>query len=211
MLTLLKQDIEEYAREKTSPEGALLAELARETMETMPVPEMLTGQLEGRFLKLMVQVAGARRVLEIGMYTGYSALSMAEGLPADGELVTLDIDPTAVEFARKYFARSEHGKKITVKEGPALESLAMLSGSFDLVFIDADKTNYSNYYEAVLPMVPSGGVILVDNVLYSGEVVNPRSENAVAIDAFNQKVRSDDRVEAVLLTIRDGVFFIRKK
>jgi len=211
MLTLLEQSIEEYARSKTSPDGELLSRLARETVETMPIPEMLTGQLEGRFLKLMVQVTGARRVLEIGMYTGYSALSMAEGLPEGGEIITMDIDPNAIAFARRFFAESEHGKKITVMEGPGMESVKKLTGVFDLVFIDADKVNYSNYYEAVLPMVRPGGVILIDNVLYSGEVVNPRSENARAIDALNTRVACDDRVEGALLTIRDGVFFIRKK
>jgi len=211
MLTLVGPDIEEYARSKTSPDGELLSEQAAETVESMPIPEMLTGQLEGRFLKLMVQATGARRVLEIGMYTGYSALSMAEGLPAGGELITCEIDPAAIAFARRYFERSVHGKKITIKEGPALESIKNLDGQFDLVFIDADKVNYSNYYDAVMPKLRSGGIILADNVLYSGEVVDPRSDNAKAIAQFNDRVRDDDRVEQVLLTIRDGVFFIRKR
>lgn len=211
MLTLLKPNIENYACSKSSPAGLLLQELAQQTCLTMPVPEMLTGQLEGRFLKLMVQVLGAKRVLEIGMYTGYSALSMAEGLPDDGELVTCEIDRKTIEFAGSYFARSKHGKKIVIKEGPALETLKNLKGPFDLVFIDADKVNYSNYYQAVLPMVRAGGVILVDNVLYGGEVLEPISENSKAIAAFNQQVVDDQRVECVLLTIRDGVYFIRKK
>src|SRR4029450_8904779 len=177
MLTLVGPDIEEYARSKTSPDGPVLSELAAQTVETMPIPEMLTGQLEGRFLTLMVQATGGTRVLEIGMYTGYSALSMAEGLPDGGQLITCEIDPAAIAFARRYFERSAHGKKITIKEGPALETVAKLDGLFDLVFIDADKVNYSNYYDAVIPKLRPGGVILADNVLYGGEVVDPRSAN----------------------------------
>lgn len=211
MLTLLKPELEEYAFTKTSTDGALLQELTAETYEKMDIPQMLTGRLEGRFLKLMVQVSSAKRVLEIGMFTGYSALSMAEGLPADGELITCDTNPKAIEFAKRYFARSEHGKKIKVLEGRALESIAKLEGQFDLVFIDADKGNYTNYYEAVLPLMKSGGVILVDNVLYSGEVIEPKSNESKAIASFNEHVTKDHRVEAVLLTIRDGVYFIRKK
>jgi len=211
MLTLLKPELEEYAFTKTSTDGTLLQELTAETYEKMEIPQMLCGRLEGRFLKLMVQISSAKRVLEIGMFTGYSALSMAEGLPADGELITCDINPQAIEFAKRYFARSEHGKKIKVMEGAALDSIAKLSGQFDLAFIDADKGNYTNYYEAIMPLMKSGGVILVDNVLYSGEVVEPKSSEGKAIASFNEHVTKDNRVEAVLLTIRDGVYLIRKK
>lgn len=211
MLALLKPELEEYAYSKTSTDGQLLQELTKETYEKMELPQMLTGRLEGRFLKLMVQITSAKRVLELGTFTGYSALSMAEGLPADGEVITCDINPKAIEVAKRYFARSEHGKKITIIEGPALESIAKLKGIFDLVFIDADKENYTNYYEAVLPLMKSGGVILVDNVLYSGEVVDPQSSNGKAIAEMNDHVSKDARVEAVFLTIRDGVYFIRKK
>ncbi len=211
MLTLLKPELEEYAFSKTSTDGPLLQELTAETYEKMEIPQMLTGRLEGRFLKLMVQVSSAKRVLEIGTFTGYSALSMAEGLPADGEVITCDINPKAIEFAKGYFARSEHGKKIKIMEGPALDSIAKLNGQFDLAFIDADKGNYTNYYEAVMPLMKSGGIILVDNVLWSGEVVDPKSSDATAIAALNDHVAKDQRVEAVFLAIRDGVYFIRKK
>lgn len=211
MLTLMKPEIEQYARQKTACHGDLLEKLAEETIKSMPMPEMLTGPLEGRFLKQMVMVTGARRILEVGMYTGYSALSMAEGLPEGGELITLEIDDKAIAFASRYFESSPHGKKIKVMKGPALDSLEQLTGEFDLVFIDADKVNYSNYYEAILPKLKKGGVILVDNVLYSGEVLDPQSENAKAIHAFNELVSKDDRVEKVLLTIRDGVYFLVKK
>lgn len=211
MLTLTKPGIEEYATSKTQQTDALLQELHEATNAEMEYPQMLTGPIEGSFLRLMVQVTNAKSVLEIGMFTGYSALSMAEGLPSDGTLVTLEINPKSIEFAKKYFARSEHGKKITVKEGPALESLHALSGPFDLVFIDADKGNYKNYYEAVLPKLKSGGIILIDNVLWSGAVLDPKTEDDKAIVDLNNHVANDKRVDKVLLTIRDGVYFIRKK
>ncbi|HEY9786982.1 MAG TPA: class I SAM-dependent methyltransferase [Candidatus Obscuribacterales bacterium] len=211
MLTLLKPEIEEYARKKSDSHPALLEDLTRETHSQMAIPEMLCGPLEGQFLKMMVMTSGAKNVLEIGMFTGYSALSMAEGLPEDGKLITLEIDQKAIDMAKKYFAESPHGKKIEIRKGPALETLKELSGPFDFVFIDADKQNYSNYYRAVMPKLKNGGIIMVDNVLYSGEVVRPGSDNARAIDDFNNLVSSDKRVDKVLLTIRDGVFFIRKK
>lgn len=211
MLTMTKPEIDQYASAKSEATSDLLNELERETVETMPLSIMLTGPLEGRFLKLMVEIIGAKRVLEIGMYTGYSALSMAEGLRSDGELITCEIDPKAIAFAKKYFQRSEHGKKIVIKEGPALESIKQLKGDFDLVFIDADKVNYSNYYETVLPIVRSGGLILVDNVLYGGEVLDPREENPRAIAAFNDRVAADQRVTCVMLPVRDGISVIRKR
>ncbi|CAN5418722.1 class I SAM-dependent methyltransferase [soil metagenome] len=211
MLTLTRPGIEEYAESKTQPTNELLAELHKETHEEMDYPQMLTGPIEGSFLRLMVQTSGAKSILEIGMFTGYSALSMAEGLPADGKLTTLEINPKCIQFAKKYFERSEHGKKITVKEGPALNSLEALEGPFDFVFIDADKGNYQNYYEAVLPKLKSGGIILIDNVLWSGAVLDPKTEDDKAIDDLNKHVAQDKRVDKVLLTIRDGVFFIRKK
>ncbi|HEY9733768.1 MAG TPA: O-methyltransferase [Drouetiella sp.] len=211
MLTLTSPGIEEYAESKTQRTNALLDELHKATYKEMEYPQMLTGPIEGSFLRLMVQITGAKSILEIGMFTGYSALSMAEGLPADGKLTTLELNPRCIEFANKYFERSEHGKKITVKEGPALDSLKLLEGPFDLVFIDADKGNYKNYYEAVLPKLKSGGVILIDNVLWGGAVLDPKTEDDKAIDALNTHVSSDKRVDKVLLTIRDGVFLIRKK
>lgn len=211
MLTLTRPGIEEYAESKTQPTNALLTELHKATHEEMDYPQMLTGPIEGSFLRLMVQITGAKSILEIGMFTGYSALSMAEGLPADGTVTTLEINPKCIQFAKKYFDKSEHGKKITVKEGPALESLAALNGPFDFVFIDADKGNYKNYYEAVLPKLKSGGIILIDNVLWSGAVLDPKTEDDRAIDDLNKHVAKDDRVDKVLLTIRDGVYFIRKK
>ncbi|CAI2717634.1 O-methyltransferase [Nitrospina watsonii] len=203
--------IERYAFNYTEDEGPLLTQLKQETHEKLELPVMLTGRLEGRLLKLLVQLLQAKRVLEIGTFSGYSALSMAEGLPDDGELFTCDIDPPAIEMAKKYFHRSEHGKKITLLEGEALKSIEKVEAPLDMVFIDADKANYLNYYEAVLPKVRSGGLIVVDNVLWSGRVLDPQDESDHAIHNFNRSVHADDRVEGVLLTVRDGVFCLRKK
>ena len=211
MLTLTKPGIEEYALEKTSDHNQLLAELMQDTRENMHLPQMLTGPVEGRLLNLIVKISNTRRILEIGTFTGYSALSMVEALPDDGELITLDLDPKCIEMAKSYFARSPHGQKIKLIEGPALDSIKKLEGQFDLCFIDADKTNYLNYYEAVMPMLKSGGIFLVDNVLWNGAVLDPVERSDKAIDQFNQHVAKDDRVEKVLLTVRDGVYFIRKK
>ena len=211
MLTLVDRKIEDYAVAKTEATSELLHELIKETYDKTDLPQMLTGPIEGRFLKMMVQVTGARRILEVGTFTGYSALNLAEGLPSDGELTTLELDPQVIAIAKRYFDRSEHGKKIKIIEGPALESIAKLTGTFDLAFIDADKENYLNYYEAILPRLKSGGVILIDNVLWSGRVLNPTDETDAAIVSLNERVCADDRVNKVLLPIRDGIFFVRKK
>lgn len=211
MITLAPEGIHEYAVSKSEPTQALLDELMSETKQKMSLWQMVCGPLEGRFLKIMVLLTQATRVLEIGTFTGYSALSMAEALPENGRLTTLDIDPEAVAFAKKYFERSEHGRKISVVQGPALESLKSLSGPFDMAFIDADKVNYPNYYEAVLPKIKQGGIIIIDNVLWGGAVLNPQTADDRAITELNDIIAKDDRVDRVLLTIRDGVFLVRKR
>ncbi len=209
-MDFINEDIEDYAHEHSAGEGELLAQLEKETYETLEIPQMTTGRIEGRFLNMLAKLIGARRILEIGTFGGYASLSMAEALPEDGELITCDVDPVAIQFAKRFFAKSEHGKKITLMEGPALESLQTLSGPLDMAFIDADKENYDNYYEAILPMIRPGGLIVVDNVLWSGRVLNPVDASDKAIHQFNEKVKADARVEAVLLTVRDGIFCIRK-
>ncbi len=211
MLALVSPEIDKYAISKSEKTSDLLNELVEVTYKETELPIMLTGPLEGRFLKMMVMVSNAKRVLEIGMFTGYSALSMAEGLPDDGELITCDLDPRTIKIARQFFQKSPHGKKITIKEGPALDTLKTLQGSFDLAFIDADKTNYGNYYEAVLKLLKPGGLMLIDNVLYSGKVLNPKCENSTAIAELNDRIEKDERVDRVLLPIRDGVFIVRKR
>ena len=209
-MDFIKEEIETYAYEHTQHEGKLLQKLEAETYEKLEIPQMLTGRLEGRFLRLIAELIGARRIIEVGTFGGYSAISMAEALPDDGELFTCDIDPVAIAFARRFFAESEHGKKITLLEGPALESIKTLSGTFDMAFIDADKENYLNYYNAILPVIRTNGVILVDNVLWSGRVLDPKDDSDKTIHRFNETVIKDDRVEPVMMTIRDGVYCIRK-
>jgi caffeoyl-CoA O-methyltransferase len=205
MIPIVTESIDAYAVAHSSAEDALLAELAVETRAAMQMPQMMVGHAEGLFLKLMVRLAHARRVLEIGTFTGYSSLSIAAGLPADGRVVTCDVDPDATAIARRYWARSEHGAKITLELRPALETLATLTGPFDLVFIDADKVNYQRYWDACVPLVRSGGVLLADNVLWSGNVLAPQTPDDHAIVAFNRHVAQDDRVEQVMLTVRDGI------
>lgn len=210
-MDFIDEKIEAYAHGHTEAENELLRRLENETYESLEIPQMLTGRIEGRLLKLLVRLTGARRVLEIGTFSGYSALSMAEALPDNGSLITCDLDPACIRVARRYFSESQHGDKITLIEGPALETLRSLTGPFDMVFIDADKENYLNYYEAVLPLLRDGGLVVVDNVLWSGRVLDPRDETDKAIHRFNEAVMADGRVEPVMLTVRDGVYLIRKK
>ncbi len=190
--------VEQFARDHTEPETDLYVRLREETYRVMKWPEMQVDAIEGRFLKMLVRLTRARTVLELGMFTGYSALMMAEALPDDGRLITCEIDPKAEAIARHYFAESPHGHKITIRMGPALD-------------IDADKANYSNYYEVCLPLLKPGGLIVGDNVLWSGKVVDPKDADAHAIVAFDRLVQSDSRVENVCLTVRDGMMLAWKR
>jgi caffeoyl-CoA O-methyltransferase len=211
VLTMVDEAVENFAHDHTKPESELFGRLRDETYAKMDVPQMQVGRIEGRFLKMLVRLTGARRILEIGMFTGYSALMMAEGLPDDGHIITCDVNPKAEEVARRYFAESPHGQKIEVRMGPALATIATLAGPLDMVFIDADKGNYSNYYEACLPLLKPGGLIVADNVLWSGEVLDPKTDDARAIVAFDNLVQADPRVENVCLTVRDGIMLAWKK
>jgi len=209
-MNFIDENIEEYAFDHTSYEGDLLRQLEEETYKNLEIPQMTTGRIEARLLKLLARLVGAKRILEIGTFAGYSALSMAEALPEEGELVTCEMDPEAIIFAKKYFDLSSHGKKIKLMEGPALESLKKISGPFDMAFIDADKENYNNYYEAILPLIRSGGLMAIDNVLWSGRVLDPQDKSDKAIHQLNERVIQDARVESVLLTVRDGLNCIVK-
>lgn len=211
MKPLVAEKLERYAEAHTEPVDPLLEELREETYRSMTDPNMQVGRVEGTFLKLLVRLCGARRALEIGMFTGYSGLMIAAGLPEDGTLVTCEVDPRAEAIARRYFERSPHGRKITIRMGPALETIGTLPPPIDFVFLDADKTNYSNYYDAVLPRMPPGGLLVADNTLWSGKVLRPKEENGRAIAAFNARVFRDPRVEKVLLTVRDGMMLVRKR
>ena len=203
--------VEQFARDHTEPETDLYVRLREETYRVMKWPEMQVDAIEGRFLKMLVRLTRARTVLELGMFTGYSALMMAEALPDDGCLITCEIDPKAEAIARGYFAESPHGHKITIRMGPALDTIKTLTGPLDLIFIDADKANYSNYYEACLPLLKPGGLIVGDNVLWSGKVVDPKDADDHAIVAFDRLVQSDSRVENVCLTVRDGMMLAWKR
>ncbi len=214
MKTLVSADIEAYAQAHSMPESDLCRALREETQRRMESPQMIVGPLEGAFLKMMAQLVGARRVLEIGMLTGYSAFCFAEALPADGTVITCEVDEEPAALARQYFARSPIGKKIEIRMGPALDTMRELTGPFDLIFIDADKINYVNYYRRALDLLSPTGVILIDNVLWGGDVLKqppPDEKTAAAIQELNRVVTADPRVSAVLVTIRDGVLVVRLK
>ncbi len=210
-MPIIDAAIDRYAHDRTRVEPALLAELAADTRAQKSDAGMLTGKVEGRLLTMLARMIGAKRVLELGTFTGYSALSLAEGLPDDGTVISCDIDPQAKEFASRYIARSQHARKISILIGPALATLETLPGPFDLVFIDADKENYARYYEAVVPKVRGGGLIVVDNALWSGKILDPKDDSSRAIDTLNRMIERDARVENVLLTVRDGVHLARKR
>lgn len=213
MKHLISPDIEAYAAAHSIPESALCRSLREDTQRKMKYPEMLVGPLEGAFLKMMVQLVQAKDVLEIGMFTGYSALCFAEALPADGSVTTCDVDEESASLARQYFGRSPYGAKISIHMRPALQTMNSLAGPFDLIFIDADKTNYVNYYCRALELISPEGIILVDNVLWDGNVLRhpPPDEQTAAIQELNRMVAGDQRVSAMLMTIRDGVLVIRPK
>jgi caffeoyl-CoA O-methyltransferase len=213
MKPLLAPDIEAYAQVHSQPESPVRRALREETERTREDAVMVVGPLEGAFLQMVTQLVGARRVLEIGTFTGYSALCFAEAMPEDGTVITCDVDEEAAAVARRYFAQSPVGRKIDVRLGPALETLHRLSGPFDVIFIDADKVNYPNYYRQALNLLSPHGVILIDNVLWSGEVLKqpPPDERTAAIQELNRAVAGDPRVTAVLVTIRDGVLVVRRK
>ena len=211
MTSFIDEKIEQFARDHTTPESDLLARLRDETRRTMESPQMQVDRIEGEFLKMLVRLTGARLILEIGTFTGYSGLVMAEALPQDGRLITCEVDPKAEAIARRYFAESPHGSKIELRMGPALQTIQNLKGPFDLVFIDADKPNYSKYYEASMALLKAGGLIIADNVLWSGKVIDPKDETDHAIVAFDALVQADARVDNVCLTVRDGMMLAWKR
>lgn len=202
--------LDDYCIDTTQAEPDLLIELVEKTYSDMGYPNKLSGKTIGRTLKLLAKIAQPKRVLEIGMFTGYSALSIAEGMPSDGRLICCETNPRAIEFAQSFFDRSEHGKKIQVIFGPALETIKTLEGEFDFVFIDADKRNYLNYYEAVLPLVRSGGLIIIDNSLWQGRVLDPKENSDIAVNQVNRLIAQDVRVENVHLNVRDGLNIVVK-
>lgn len=207
---LVNEAIEDYAFLSTAPEPELLRELIDATNKNMGWPQKLSGRLVGRTLKMLAVLAQPKVALEIGMFTGYSALSIAEGMPDDGRLICCETNPRAIEFAQGFFDRSEHGHKIEVVFGRALETLEQLDLTLDFSFIDADKRNYLEYYERVKAMTRPGGLIVLDNVLWSGKVLQPESEIDDTLVELNRRIAADKEVENVFLTVRDGINVVRK-
>ena len=206
MSFIVEPRVEEYAEAHTSPDGELFERLAAETHEKTTAPQMMVGRIEGRFLGTLVRSLRARRVLELGTFTGYSSISMALALPPGGRVITCDVNEETTAIARRYAEEAGVADRIDYKLGPALETIAGLDGPFDLVFIDADKPNYANYFEATVPLLAEGGLMIVDNTLWSGKVVDDDDdENTRAIRELNDRVLADERVENVLLSVRDGM------
>ena len=211
---IVPEAVEAYAAAHTTAPPPFLQALADETRATLSSPQMLTGEVEGRFLEFLVFLAQPQVVLEVGTYSGYSALSMAAALPAGGRLITCELDPERAAFAGRHIADAGFGDRIEIRQGPALDTIASLDGPFDLVFIDADKPSYRDYYEATLPKLSPRGLIVVDNVLWSGRVAQPPSdddeESTRLMRAFNDHVYADERVVSVMLSVRDGVTLVRR-
>ncbi|TVR39975.1 MAG: O-methyltransferase [Cryomorphaceae bacterium] len=214
-MDFLPPEIEQYALNHTSHEPEYLNELNRQTHLRLLQPRMLSGHMQGRILSMLSHMIGPRRILEIGTYSGYSALCMAEGMAPDGELHTIDINEELAPIVNEYIAKAGMQGRIHPHFGDALQIIPSLDGAFDLVFIDADKTNYSAYYDLVIDRIPSGGFLIADNVLWSGKVLDPEESandpDTSALIAFNKKISTDPRIEHVLMPVRDGLMVIRKK
>jgi len=208
-VNLVEPKVDAYAEAHTTPSGELFERLAAETREKTEWPQMMVGEVEGRFLEFLVRLGGARRVLELGTFTGYSSLSMARGLPEGGRAITCDVNPDTTAIAQRYAEEAGLADRIDFRLGPGVETIGRLEGPFDLVFIDADKPNYRNYYEAVLPKLADDGLIVADNALRDGRVLDEDADEPM--QKFNDFVRNDPRVECVLLTVRDGMLLVRKR
>ena len=209
MCPIFSEALDAYLDAHATPLDPLLQENYEATYASLASPQMIAGPVLGRLLRFLVSMAAPRLVLEIGTFTGYSALAMAGGLPPDGRIVTCEVSPERAAFAQGYFDRSPWGDRIDVRVGAALDAVNGLDGPFDFVFIDADKEGYTDYYEAVVPKLSPRGVIAVDNTLSSGDVVDPVDERDRVMADFNDHVQADERTENVLLSVRDGVTLIR--
>jgi caffeoyl-CoA O-methyltransferase len=209
MTPLFTDTLDAYVDAHATPLEPLLQENYEATYASLSTPQMIAGPVLGRLLRFLVAMAAPRLVVEIGTFSGYSAMAMAGGLPPEGRIVTCELSPERAEFAQGYFDRSPWGDRIDLRVGPALDTVNALDGPFDFVFIDADKDGYPGYYEAVVPKLSLRGVIAVDNTLQGGDVADPADERGRAMAAFNAHVQADERTENVLLSVRDGVTLIR--
>lgn len=213
-MNFLPEEIEHYLTQHSEDEPALLQRLARETHQKILQPRMLSGHYQGRLMSLLSKLVNPECILEIGTYTGYSALCLAEGLQKDGSLHTIDLNEELRDFQRRYFDESPNGHQIHQHLGDALQIIPTLDMRFDIVFIDADKENYANYFHLIIDKLKPGGIILSDNVLWSGKVVEPLKKDDVsteALKAYNKLLKEDPRVETVILPVRDGLTVSRKK
>jgi len=210
-MDFLPEDLQKYVTDHTSPESELLKRLTRDTQAKVLMPRMLSGHVQGRYLSMLSHLIRPENILEVGTFTGYSAICLAEGLQPGGKLVTIDVNEELEVRVRNYFNEAGLTNRIDYHIGDAAQIIPTLDLVFDLVFIDADKENYSNYYDLVFDKVRPGGLILADNVLWSGKVTRPKPDKDTrALLEFNQKVMDDPRVENLLLPIRDGIMMIRK-
>jgi len=210
----IPDELSTYAERATTPAPEHLRRVQAETQAELDCPQMLSGIVEGRLLQALLWAAGAKRVLEIGTYSGYSALAMAEALPPDGTVVTCELSPERADFARRHVDASPYGDRIEIRVGPALDTLAELRGPFDLVFIDADKAGYPAYYEAALPLLAPRGLIVLDNTLMGGAALPEHDDGREATRAvreLNQRLAADESVVSVLLSVRDGVTVVRRR
>jgi len=211
-MDFLPEELQKYIEAHTVIEPELLSDLNRETNANILMPRMLSGHLQGRILAMFSKMIKPSKILEIGTYTGYSAICLCEGLQKEGKLLTLDINEELEDVVRKHIERNGLSEVIDYQIGNAMEIIPELSGPFDLVFIDADKVNYSNYFDLVIDKLNTGGYILADNVLWSGKVLDTDTDaDTQAIKDFNDKVQQDDRVENVLFPVRDGIMVLRKR
>ena len=212
IISFLPKEIENYIEEHSGPINPVLIKLEKETYKKTILPQMISGKMEGKFLQLIALISKAKKILDIGTFTGYSALMMAEVLPKNGELITCEISKEYADIAKRYFKKVRFGNKIKLVLAPAIETLRQIPDkTIDVIFIDADKVSYPLYYNESIRILKNGGLILADNVLRPFRIINPKDKNNKAIQIFNKKAKEDKRVDSVMLPIRDGLYLIRKK
>ena len=212
MINVIKENIHKYCKKHTASDNRLLTELEKYTWDNEDVPQMISGQIVGKFLQSIIRMIAAQKIVEVGTFTGYSALQMAEAIPLHGEIHTCELMKKHTETAQSFFDKSDYGKKITIHQGPALESLETLKvGDFDMAFIDADKSNYLEYYKRCSVLIRGGGVIILDNMLWSGSVIDPKDDDSQALRKTGDYIQKDKRVFNVLFPIRDGLMLCIKK
>ena len=210
-MNLISKEIEQYCLDQSQPDTGLLKALVNKTLKEEEIPQMLSGPLVGGLLQLLIKITGAKNILEIGMFTGYSTLKMAEALPEDGEIHTCELMEKHVKTAESWFNKSNDGYKITIHHGRAIDQLNSFKiGSFDLIFIDADKINYPEYYRRSTALLKVGGISVLDNMLWNGEVLNPKDDNAKALRETAELIKNNHRLESLLLPVRDGILIYRK-